>query len=437
MRARLGRLGVVSVVAAAVAVGGATAAWGVARLAAPAAARPQAAAHGPSAGHRTGSAAATSAGTHRPGATLGARSSSADRTHRPGTAKLERWLNGVACSSSKSCVAVGGDAGAKVALSEVWNGRSWSKAPSVKGDALAGASCVSPTFCAAVGNSFLFGFARGTLQARSYLATHPDGSLPAPSAYLWNGHKWTSVKLPVPAKPKPALYELNQVSCASKSFCLAVGSSLTLSGSGAFVVRFDGKHWVDVPFKSTSQPSGVACPSTTECMVVGSTFAGGTFAATFNLKKWTLQQSPKAPKGGYSDFQGVSCPSTKRCLATGSEGSSSTGSHTLIAEWNGRAFSVISSATGRYWVGISCHTTTSCVAAGSAANLPAIAQWNGHKWKAVPVAKPAGYLFSGFEGVACPSSTVCVAAGFGYTASTENTLVEVWNGKAWKLEKLA
>ena len=109
-------------------------------------------------------------------------------------------FNGVSCSSSSNCVAVGALYGSTV-LIESWKGTTWtlvSTQSRVSG--LLAVSCVSPAACAAVGGSSL-AFWNGTAwsypASQTYLnaasCTGPSNcvAVGGPEIDAWNGTKWT------------------------------------------------------------------------------------------------------------------------------------------------------------------------------------------------------------------------------------------------------
>jgi hypothetical protein len=118
-------------------------------------------------------------------------------------------LNGVSCVSASFCVAVGSYylSTAKVSktLIESWNGTKWSIVPSpnkfTASNVLNQVSCVSASFCAAVGS---WADGRATL------------------VESWNGSTWSIV--PSPDEYSGGNHEqLLGVSCVSASFCVAAG----------------------------------------------------------------------------------------------------------------------------------------------------------------------------------------------------------------------
>jgi streptogramin lyase len=122
----------------------------------------------------------------------------------------ENTFNGVSCGSTSGCMAVGyywTPGGTSYALVEQWSGSGFTiaSAPNPGGSKqdLWGVSCVTTSWCMAVGTYSLSGESTGHAIAAK-----------------WNGSAWTL--LSVPEYP-PVLAELTGVSCASTTSCAAIG----------------------------------------------------------------------------------------------------------------------------------------------------------------------------------------------------------------------
>ena len=62
-----------------------------------------------------------------------------------------------------------------------------------------------------------------------------------------------------------------------------------------------------------------------------------------------------------------------------------------------------------------------------------IEHWNGTSWKQVTSPNPGGSSHDDFlDGVAATSSTNAWAVGYYYNGTADQTLIEHWNGTAWK-----
>ena len=124
-------------------------------------------------------------------------------------------LSGVTCVSPKSCVAVGeeGKPSQEIAVSEMWNGKTWryvkvSWPKGVKNSAFESATCLSSVHCVAVGSTGL-----------NPLSNYPTGRA---AVAVWNGKAWKAQSVPAPANGKFTVFY--GVSC-QKSFCAAVGQT--------------------------------------------------------------------------------------------------------------------------------------------------------------------------------------------------------------------
>jgi len=156
----------------------------------------------------------------------------------PASAKHDADLTGVSCTSAENCVAVGADAaragGGVTSFSEFWNGRAWSAGTiswpkGVSHPFLVAVSCGSAKSCVAVG---------------SVDANFNDGGHTGQAAATaWNGKSWTAGKVAAPGKGKASLF--NEVSCPAVADCVAVGQLGPYnSDEGSGLAGFwNGKSW--------------------------------------------------------------------------------------------------------------------------------------------------------------------------------------------------
>jgi hypothetical protein len=190
--------------------------------------------------------------------------------------------------------------------------------------------------------------------------------------------------------------------------------------------------------------TGIAAVLLTLGLMVGPAAYAGTAAGAPSMSAapagWTIQPTPQPANGG--SLYGIACPTSTRCVAVGSAGSPHTGVSTLAETWNGTAWTLRSTpnVTGAIFDQLSdvaCPTTSHCVAAGytidSAGNgSPLIEVWNGTTWNIQPAPIPAGGVDAGLTGVACPSVKMCVAVGNdGNKAGALLSFTDTWNGTRW------
>lgn len=174
----------------------------------------------------------------------------------------ESFLNGVSCTSTSACTAVGwrnGFGGA--ALAERWDGTDWTVQPSpaLGADPLSAVSCSSGTACTAVG--MLFG---------------PSGNHRA-MAQRWTGRNWMLESVPNPARQGGDSF-LSGISCQTTNSCTAVGATGDLAPGGrplvAFAASWNGSRWsikrLPLPRRArTSVLNSVSCTAPNNCTAVG------------------------------------------------------------------------------------------------------------------------------------------------------------------------
>jgi len=252
-------------------------------------------------------------------------------------------LNDVTCVTSSDCWAVGyyhePPNETDHTLMQHWDGNAWTivSSPNVGtgNNHLNGITCTSSSDCWAVGYASL------TNGTRQTLIEH------------WDGTSWAVVISPnTNAAQNNVLFE---VTCVSASDCWAVGyyntSNIALPGNfQTLVERYDGTSWSIVSSPNTSATAdnvlfGVTCTSSSDCWALGY-YEVGQLSQTLiehwdgTTQTWSIVSSPNA------SFQsnllaGVTCTSASNCWATGY--SYSVTVQTLIERWDGTSWSIVSS----------------------------------------------------------------------------------------------
>src|SRR5207244_2307967 len=114
------------------------------------------------------------------------------------------------------------------------------------------------------------------------------------------------------------------------------------------VETWDGTSWSVTPSpnpgtKGSELSGGVSCASTTFCVAVGFKSNDGntfqTLVETWNGTNWSVTPSPNLGDNNDS-FASVSCPSATSCVAVGVHTKPSQLGPTLIETWNGTSWSV-------------------------------------------------------------------------------------------------
>jgi Subtilase family len=335
------------------------------------------------------------------------------------TGALESALFRVSCSSTVACTSVGeyeNSASVYVTLAERWNGTEWAiqTTPNPAGaeeSYLQGVACTSSTACAAIG---------GYVNSEAKL-----GSL----AEVWNGTEWKIQTVPNPTGAKSSV--LHVVSCTLSTACTAVGRYDNSGGVfDTLAERWNGTEWKaqTTPNPAGAKESllkGVSCISSIACIADGyyenSESVTMSLAESWNGSEWVIQTTPNPTGAKSTHLQGLACTSSTACEAGGQYVNSEGGELALAESWNGTEWKLQSvpnpsGATESFLDGVSCFSATDCVASGSYKNSLGVwdtlaEHWNGVEWKAPATPNPAGALSSALEGTACPSAAVCLATG--------------------------
>jgi hypothetical protein len=256
------------------------------------------------------------------------------------------------------------------------------------------------------------------------------------------------------AKSSAKESELGGVSCLSDAFCASVGvsaNSYTAQRVDTLFESWNGTGWLAMPGNGTSlegEPIDLSCASKTFCVAVGEDVASASegeglkpLIESWNGTRWSKMQGPTG-SGVESLLTGVSCASEDFCVAVGSEVPSTTSSKTtekpLIESWNGNTWTASPSpATGQHvalLTGVSCVSVKFCTAVGADGLLTTkklkiealIESFDGKSWSTTPNPDSSANP-SELVSVSCGSQSACAAVGLGETGS----LIESWNGSRW------
>lgn len=358
-------------------------------------------------------------------------------------------FTGISCTSS-ACEAVGTTEGSDTVLSlaaqwkGAWRLQEGENEESPDSATLVGVSCVSPSWCAAVGY---------------YLKNGTDLSAPQePLAELWNGKKWT-LQFP-PNPPWAYAAALSAVSCTSATFCEAVGSA---EGRVSNTTRPLTEMWNGTTWTTEVQPNGdrsftyyldgISCTAPTFCEAVGiqnkgtEIHAGGALAETWNGSSWAFSSPVSPKKWKLSVLGSISCVSASDCEAVGRSETVSATTTTeapLVERWDGSEWSLQPAPAVRNSLplaqSVSCVSGSSCQAAGalyadSGETVGTLAEsWNGSRWSVERAPEPKGAR-SGLAGISCLPQSFCESTGTFWTAHSDETpLAEGWNGSQWVIQ---
>ena len=164
---------------------------------------------------------------------------------------------------------------------------------------------------------------------------------------------------------------------------------------------------------------------------------------TLSCGKWSVVPAPHPNVN--SILSGVAVVSTSDAWAVGSAGSQVSGAQTLIEQWNGTNWQIVTSPNpGSIYntlYGVTAISASNVWAVGYYVSTPGVTQtltehWNGSQWSVVNSPSPASMnneLFS----VSATSASNIWAVGFLTTTinqtPTDETLIEHWNGSRWSV----
>jgi hypothetical protein len=349
----------------------------------------------------------------------------------PNQDTANNYLNGVSCTSTSFCTAVGdympSGGGNDQTLIEQWNGTGWSIVTSPNqgtgNNELFGVSCTSTSFCMAAGVYVSSGATQTLIEQ-------------------WNGTGWSIVTSP---NQGTGNNQLSGVSCTSTSFCMAAGVYVSSGATQTLIEQWNGTGWSIVTSPNqgtgTNELFGVSCTSTSFCMAAGvyvSSGANQTLIEQWNGTGWSIVTSPNQGTGNV--FYGISCTSSTFCIAVGYYGSPN---QTLIEQWNGTGWSIVTSpnqGTGNNQLfSVSCTSMSFCVAVGyyvssAGTKQTLIEQWNGTAWSIVSSPDTSANDTDWLIGVSCMSASFCMAVGYSQSSGGYmQTLIEQWNGSQWSI----
>ena len=347
----------------------------------------------------------------------------------------DNYLNDVSCSSTTACVAVGHHFNGTndQTLVEIWNGTNWAQSASpssspTEDNYLYGLACTSSTDCVAVGD-------------------YSNGSNLRTLVETWNGSTWSIVSSPNTSPTQDS--SLADVSCASTTDCLSVGSFSLGIPTQSLVETWNGSAWSIAPSPNVSIPThnalyGISCTSATFCMAAGSYLNGSskqTLVEAWNGSTWSITASPNMSTIQDNQLTSISCTSPTACVAVG-DYSNGTNGQTLVETWDGSAWSIASSPNtssvqNNQLSGVTCTSPTSCVAVGSYFNgtngQTLVETWNGLVWSITTSPNTSSSQNNQLASVSCTSPTACVAVGSYFNGTNDQTLVATLMGTTWSI----
>jgi hypothetical protein len=240
----------------------------------------------------------------------------------------------------------------------------------------------------------------------------------------------------------------NAVTCTSSTQCWAVGSYPILTSNfgvdQTLIEQWNGTSWSIVSSPNSGDIEnvlyGVTCTSASQCWAVGTYRINGqnnqTLIEQWNGSSWSVVSSPSANSPAYNALHAVTCSSATQCWAVGEYQGTSGDFVELIEQWNGTSWSILSSppTSASNLTAVTCLSASQCFAVGYTQGIDrfgspfinaTIQQWNGTSWTDALPFQSGTALY----GVSCASTSQCWAVG----GSSSGTLVYEWNGTSWAI----
>jgi hypothetical protein len=295
---------------------------------------------------------------------------------------------------------------------------------------VAALSCASSTFCVGVGSR--------------------TQSAVVPLLDTWNGTKWVTVDLALPAGAVTGSWAA--VSCPSTSFCMAVGTvradiTSPTSPDIPLSATWNGQVWtVSNPLPAVrAKMDGVSCQAEGSCLVVGQQTtrygAGRTFSVAFDGQGWGPQSTIPRPFSWYllktAELHSVTCLSAANCYVAGRQVAGQLGVRGAVqaipylAHWNGTSWK-LQTVPARFdnnknvsstIAGVACPSATLCLAVGGAIGGTGLLNLRNGVWVKAP---DNGTQDDSFDAISCSSATSCLATGTG-----PDPVQARWDGTRW------
>jgi hypothetical protein len=386
-------------------------------------------------------------------------------TARPGIVPTASQLNGIFCTSTGDCWAVGFreiSSFADINLVQHWTGGKWHNVavPSPGGTKADDFSELHAVRCTSATNCWSVGY-------------YDKGEVDLTQALHWNGVKWAVSSTPNPGGTKSSgdYSQLSDVACTSASNCWADGQDgdfgISSIPSLNLAIHWNGKKWSKA---TTPDPGGtssgdlnnlsaIRCASAKDCWAAGA--YGDQLIVIdemlhWNGKKWSVADAPDPNPllpGAYDALSGLSCTSTTDCWAVGTYGGSGVSGYFLneALHWNGHTWSLVTMpnpdgmSTGALneLDSVNCSAASNCWAVGqSGAVSPSsyasneALHWKGTKWVVVNTPDPGGTVddtsSSTLYGVRCASAKDCWAVGLAEESDhPKHDEILHWNSTKW------
>jgi hypothetical protein len=270
-------------------------------------------------------------------------------------------------------------------------------------------------------------------------------------AERWDGSAWSDVQTPNAGTGDNGLVAVAALS-SSDAWAVGYSNPTSTAQTRTLIEHWDGTAWKVVSSESPGQLSalgGLAAESPNDVWAVGAYFneAGNqqTLVERWNGKVWKVVSSP-SPGSAYNGLSKLAVVTPKDIWAVGSSGNGNT-SQTLVERWDGKIWQVIPSPN----VTNAIYNSLAAIVAINANDLWAVGssesydgyetstlveRWLGSSWQIV-ASPDVGTHGSSLADVSALSANDLWSVGSYIDPSDflSRTLIEHWNGKAWRVDK--
>jgi hypothetical protein len=232
----------------------------------------------------------------------------------------------------------------------------------------------------------------------------------------------------------------------------AIGTSdVTIAGGRTLIAHWDGQDWSIVPSPNAgSDPNflgAVAAVSSKDAWAVGRYYHGPnqlTLIERWDGTGWKRVISPNpAPGVGANALSGIAAISANDIWAVGGYNVGDYRDKNLTMHWNGRLWQIVYSPNApgsNYLKAVAGSSGEDVWAVGFSAadqqmmqHRPLALRWDGSRWERASIPHPPGASAAVLNGVSVANSNDAWAVGRYYKDGAHHTLVERWNGSAWKM----
>ncbi len=269
----------------------------------------------------------------------------------------------------------------------------------------------------------------------------------------WNGTAWSLVQTPNVGTGDNNLVAVAALSVGD-AWAVGISNPTPTAQTRTLIEHWDGTSWKVVRSPSPGQLSAlsdVKAVTPNDVWAVGFFYnlAGNqqTLVERWNGKVWKVVTSP-SPGASYNGLSKLAIVSAKNIWAVGSTSNDGGNTlQTLVERWNGKTWQVIPSLNGPHAL----YSALGAVVAIDANDIWAVGssesygtyetstlveRWTGSSWQIVS-SPNKGTHGSDLAGIAALSANDLWSVGSYIDASNflPKTLIEHWNGKAWRIAK--